>query len=240
MKTVALIFAGGMGKRMTSSSCPKQFMVIKGKPVIVHTLEKFAKSPFVDAIVVVCLSNYVGYLKNIIEEYRVNKVLSVIEGGRTGQESIFNGLSEIRRLAEGNPIVLIHDGVRPFISNETISENVKCAKKNGNAITVAQAIETIAVMEEGQTISEVYERSKCVLAKAPQTFYLQDILEVHKQAQEEGITDAVDSSSLMFKYGKKLFTVKCSGANIKITTPEDFYFARALFDIEEDKQLKKL
>lgn len=240
MATVALIFAGGVGKRMTSASCPKQFMTIKGKPIIIHTLEKFSGCSSVDSIVVVCLAGYEQKLGQLIRQYRIEKVSSIISGGASGQESIYKGLREIRRKFDGEPLVLIHDGVRPFIDQKTIEANISCAQRNGNAITVARAIETVAIVGQNKDIEDVYDRNKCVMAKAPQTFYLNDILFVHEKAIQEGYKDAVDSASLMFKYGRKLFTVRGSFSNIKITTPEDFYFARALFDMEEDVQLKKL
>lgn len=240
MTTVALIFAGGVGKRMTSASCPKQFMIIKGKPVIIHTLEKFSSCLCVDSIVVVCLKGYEEKLYQLIQHYRIKKVTSIIQGGISGQESIYRGLKEIRRKFDGDPLVLIHDGVRPFIDQKTITANVSCALRNGNAITVARAIETVAIVDQNNDIDDVYERNKCVMAKAPQTFHLDNILSVHEKAIEDGYKDAVDSASLMFKYGQRLFTVQGSFSNIKITTPEDFYFARALFDMEEDAQLKRL
>lgn len=240
MKAVALIFAGGVGKRMSNSSRPKQFIVINGKPIIIHTLERFALNDFIDSIVVVCLSGYINTLKGMVGEYRIPKIKSIVSGGQTGQESIYNGLIEIKKLYATNPLVLIHDGVRPFITNSLINDNIDCAIRNGNAITVAKAIETVAITGEKGNIQNIYDRRKCVVAKAPQTFYLDDILCAHEKARDEGVNDAIDSASLMYRYGEKLFTVPCSGVNIKITTPEDFYVARSIFNMEEDSQLKQL
>ena len=141
----AVIFAGGTGSRMNSKVLPKQFLKIYGKPVIIHTLEVFENCDEIDEIIVVILQGWERYLQCLLEQYRITKVKKVVTGGETGQQSIYNGLKEIR-----DGIVLIHDGVRPFISSKLIKENIEMAKVNKIAITCVKAKETLVSVEDNK------------------------------------------------------------------------------------------
>ena len=140
---IAVIFAGGTGKRMHSGAIPKQFLELHGKPLIVYTLEKFQNHQDIDAIVVVCLKSWIGKLEKLVNTYDLNKVRAVTPGGETPQESAFQGLLKVREFAKDDDIVLVHDGVRPLVDESTITKGIACTRKNGNAITVTPAIETI-------------------------------------------------------------------------------------------------
>lgn len=233
---IAVIFAGGTGQRMNTKVLPKQFLEVHGKPIIIYTLEKFDSHDDIDGIVIVCLADWTGYLDNLIEKFGIKKVKAVVSGGDTGQMSIFNGISKASELYSPDDIVLIHDGVRPVIDKEIISENISCARKNGCAVTVTPAIETIAV-KNGATVNEIMNRQNCWLAKAPQTFKLGDIYSAHIKAQEEGRTDFIDSASLMLNYGCELYVVEGKPDNIKITTPSDYYIFKAMLDAQENSQI---
>lgn len=234
---VAMIFAGGTGSRMNSKSRPKQFLELHGKPIIIYTLEKFENHNMIDAIVVVCLKSWIPFLENLLKKYNINKVVSVVPGGITGQDSIYYGLCEVERLYDSDSIVLIHDGVRPLIDEETITENITCAQLHGNAITVAPAVETITIRENKNEVGKIIDRSKCQLAKAPQTFVLEDIIEIHRRSQKDNYSQAIDSASLVSHYGYKLYTVVGPNENIKITTPADFFMFRAFMDAKENSQI---
>lgn len=235
--TSALIFAGGSGNRMNSRSRPKQFLQLYGKEIIIHTLENFQGHQAIDNMVVVCKKDWIGFLERLLAKYAIDKAKWIVPGGETGQESIFNGL---KCLAENNDdnksIVLVHDGVRPFINEETIDQCIKTVREKGSAITVTPAIETIC-QQDGGTIVEITDRSKCFLAKAPQCFFLEDIYANHLKAREEGKDNFIDSASLMHHYGTTLHTVEGNTDNIKITTPADFYTFRALYDARENQQI---
>lgn len=231
-----LIFAGGAGRRMNSRSKPKQFLKLYGKEIIIHTLENFQNHPEVDNIVVVCIRGWVNYLQNLLAQYGMDKVRLIVAGGRTGQESIYNGLCALSDFAPADSIVLVHDGVRPFVTDELISECIKSVKKNGSAITVTPATETIVALD-GKKIQNITDRSKCYLAKAPQCFYLGELLKAHEKALKDGKTDMIDSATLMKHYGHTLYVVEGSADNIKITTPADFYTFRALYDARENQQI---
>jgi len=234
---IALIFAGGTGQRMNSKTRPKQFLELHGKPIIIYTLENFDQHPDIDAIVVVCLKGWIYYLKKLLAKFAITKVTHIVEGGETGQNSIFNGLKVIHDNYPEDSVVLIHDGVRPLIDQQLITDNIECVLKHGSAISVSPAIETITLKSENGKVGEIIERSKCELAKAPQSFFLKDIYAAHLKAQADNYTEAIDSATLMRHYGHELYTVQSSPENIKITTPSDFYTFRAMLDARENSQI---
>ena len=231
-----LIFAGGAGRRMNSRSKPKQFLKLYGKEIIIHTLENFQNHPEVDNIVVVCIKGWVTYLQKLLAQYGIDKVRLIVAGGKTGQESIYNGLCALSDFAPADSIVLVHDGVRPFVTESLISDCIKSVKKYGSAITVTPATETIIELKD-KKIQNITDRNKCYLAKAPQCFYLGELLKAHEKALKDDKTDMIDSATLMKHYGHDLYVVEGSPDNIKITTPADFYTFRALYDVRENQQI---
>lgn len=143
---IAVIFAGGTGQRMNTASKPKQFLELHGKPIIIYTLEYFQKHSQIDDIIVVCLSSWIDYCKDLLYKYHITKVLKVVPGGNSGQESIFNGLEAAHQISnDKNTVVLIHDGVRPLINEKLITDCIDMVKNEGNAVTVSPAIETILI-----------------------------------------------------------------------------------------------
>ena len=237
MSNVAVIFAGGTGQRMNTRTRPKQFLELHGKPIIVYTLEAFNGHREIDGIVVVMLEEYIGYMNSLVKKYALDKVVRVVPGGRSGQESIYNGLCAARELYGDNDIVLIHDGVRPLIDEETITANIRSVTERGTAVTVTAAIETITMKDETGAVGTIIDRSQCELARAPQSFRLGEILGVHNRARKEGGLSFIDSASMMKYYGYKLYTVEGKPENIKITTPSDFYIFRAMVDARESSQI---
>ncbi|OOR99860.1 2-C-methyl-D-erythritol 4-phosphate cytidylyltransferase [Haemophilus paracuniculus] len=234
----AVIFAGGTGSRMKSSTKPKQFLELHGKPIIIYTLEHFESHPKIDNIVVVCIEEWIDYLQELLEKFHIKKVSKIVPGGKTGQMSIFNGLNALNDIKESDQdIVLIHDGVRPLINELTISNNIDCIKQNGNAITVKPVIETVIQVNDNNSITNVIDRDSCQTAVAPQGFFLKDIYQTHLNAQKENLFDFTDSATLMRYYGKQLYTIMGSSENIKITTPSDFYIFRAISELRENAQI---
>lgn len=235
---IGVIFAGGVGSRMKSKGRPKQFLEVHGKPIIVHTLEIFENNPEIDATIVVCISEWLDFMNDLVGKFNLKKVKSVVPGGETGQISIFNGLEAAEKIADGkDDIVLIHDGVRPLIDEELLSNNIKVVKESGSAITSVAAKETVVLINDNNEIEEVVDRTRSYIAKAPQSFFLSEILKIQRDAISKGITNAIDSSTLMGMYNKKLTIVEGPYENIKITTPDDFYTFKALFDAKENAQI---
>lgn len=236
---VAVIFAGGVGNRMHSKEKPKQFLEMYNKPIIIHTIEHFDNHDMIDEIVVVCVKEWIPYLEKLLYKFRIEKVKKIVPGGETGQLSIYNGLKAAKELeSDEETIVLIHDGVRPLINEKVITDNIESVKKNGSAITTAVVKETILVVnEKTSTIDYVPSRNNSRVARAPQSFWLNDILEAHEKSLSEGETNCIDSCTMMQKYGHNLFLVDGPGENIKITTPEDFYTMRAILEAKENAQI---
>lgn len=228
-----VIFAGGTGSRMNSKNLPKQFLKIYGKPVIIHTLEVFDSSPDIDNIVVVILSGWEDYMEELLKQYHIKKVKKIVSGGETGQQSIYNGLKEFD---EG--IVLIHDGVRPFISHQIIRQNIQVAEQKNIAITCVKAKETLVSVHENK-ISGILKRDVSYMARAPQTFKVELLKSAHHQAMADNDFSFVDSCAIVKHYfpEAEFNIVECGSDNIKITTQEDFYLAKAMFSLEEDEQL---
>lgn len=236
---VGIIFAGGVGSRMNSKEAkPKQFLEMHGKPIIIHTLELFEKHPDIDLITVACIESWIPHLENLVRQYNISKVKAIVPGGKNGQQSIYNALEAAENIV-GNEkcVALIHDGVRPLIKAKTISDNIEMVKKCGSSITTVPVKETIMVVSEDNSIDYIPDRNNSRLARAPQSFWLDEILETHRRALSDGFDNFIDSCTMMQHYGKKMFLVDGPQENIKITTPEDFYTMRTLLDAKENAQL---
>ena len=235
-KVKVLIFAGGAGRRMNARSLPKQFLQVYGKPVIIHTLEHFEYHEMIDEIVIVCLKNWIDELKGMLNRFGIRKVTIIVPGGKTGHKSIWEGLKAMRESTDDQDIVLIHDGVRPLITDELIESNIEAVRKYGNAITCEAARESVVVSTNGKDIQQVPNRDNMYVAKAPQSFYFGEIYRVYCQAQKDG-RKSIDSAHLCHMYGVPMHMVKSPRHNMKITDPVDYYVCRALFDAMESESI---
>ena len=234
---IALIFAGGVGTRMNTKAKPKQFLELHGKPIIVYTLELFQTHPEIDGIVIVMVAEWVDVMKELLARYQLTKVVEVVEGGETGQLSIFNGLKAAEKHFRADSTVLIHDGVRPLIDHDIITANIKQVQRSGNAITTSPTIETFVVVDDDMVVQEVPARKHSRLAKAPQSFVLSKIISIHRNALQDGITNSIDSCTLMSQYGYQVTLVEGPVENIKITTPTDYFMFRAIIESRENSQI---
>ena len=238
MKNIGVIFAGGVGNRMKSKTKPKQFLDIYGKPIIIHTLEHFENNDEIDGVVIACVKEWIPYLKELVYKFRIEKVKKIVEGGETVQLSIYEGLKAAKDVVGNeNAIVLIHDGVRPLINSKLLSDNIRSVKEHGSAITAGIVKETIVVLSDDGYIEQVPSRKNSRVAKAPQSFYLKDILGVHEKALSNGLFDSIDSCTLMKTYGFTLHMIDGPYENIKITTPDDYYTMRAIMQAKENAQI---
>lgn len=233
----AIIFAGGTGQRMNTKTRPKQFLELHGKPIIIYTLEHFDRHELIDGIIVVCVKDWIDYCQELVDRFKIEKVKSIIPGGETGLLSRYEGVKKAKELYPDDTICLMHDGVRPMIDHDIITANIESVEKYGSGVTVAPAIETIAVKGEDNKVGQIIDRSSCQMAKAPQSFRLKELFKVHKEAIDSGMTDCIDTAYLMQLKGYDVYTVEGSAENIKITTPTDFYTFRALMDIRENSQI---
>lgn len=234
---IAIIFAGGSGIRM-GAGVPKQFLEINGKPVIIHTLQLFQYHNEIDKIYLAVIKDYISYMQDLINEYHLTKVVSVLPGGETAQDSIYNLLI---KAASENPldsIVLVHDGVRPFVSYDVISQNIEGVKKYGTAITSTPCYETVIISKDGKEVNTVPLRKETYTAQAPQSFYLKDIIAAHDYARNcpSKYENMVDACTIFTSQGRKVHLIEGNRGNIKVTTPEDVYIFRALLQYQENEQ----
>ena len=235
---IAIIFAGGTGQRLKSGqdATPKQFLKIHNKPIIIHTLELFQEHPQIDKIYIAIHPDYYDYMSELVKHYYITKTAGIVEGGATGQDSIYNALKLAQSQNPDDSIVLIHDGVRPNITPEVITQNIECATENGNAITSTSCFETILISENGVNPKHVPYRKNTYSAQAPQSFRLGEIVQAHETTRKTNpnYTDIVDSCTLYKTLGKETYMIKGNRGNIKITTIEDLYILRALIRYKED------
>ena len=240
MTNIAIVFAGGTGQRMKANvdSLPKQFLKINEKPIIIHTLELFEKHPEIDKIYIAIHPDYYDYMHDLVKHYYITKTAKIVNGGATGQDSIYKALKSAQEENDTNSIVLIHDGVRPNITAEVISRTIECAQKKGNAITCTNSFETILISEDNISPTTVPYRKNTYSAQAPQAFNLGEIVEAHETIRKTNpdYTDIVDSCTLFNTLGKKTYMIPGNRGNIKITTIEDLYLLRALIRFKEDAE----
>lgn len=247
-KNIAIIFAGGSGERM-GSGIPKQFIEVEGKPIIIHTLEIFEEHPLVDAIYVACRSDYIKKLERMTKKSFITKISGIVPGGMTGQESIYKGLKAAFDSEGPDNVVLIHDGVRPCITPDTITRNIEVQREKGTAITCNKFFETPAISKDSTMVDSLIDREEMYVVQAPQTFNLGEIISEHDKLREINPTykGVIDSCTLMKNAGKDIFLVEGNRGNIKVTTPEDLYVFRAMLDYKEyrealglsDKEIKE-
>lgn len=242
MKNVAVIFAGGIGSRMKNTDKPKQFLELDSKPIIIHTIEKFDSCSMIDSIAIACKKEYIDYLYDLLNLFGILKVKWIVPGGETGQLSIFNALDAVYKdeNVDKDAVVLIHDGVRPIIDNQLILENIVTARTYGNAITVVNAAETIFVSHDKHNIDDLLKRENVYYARAPQTFFLRDIYDLHIKEMEKGHYNNIDSCSIMHSYGYSLNFVQSKTSNIKITTYEDYYIFKALYELDKKRRQEEM
>ncbi len=235
----AIILAAGVGQRMRNGGLPKQFLKLMGKPIVIYTLEKFEQCDEIDKVIVVCHGSYTDYMQNLLNLYQIKKVEQIIVGGSDRQSSLQRGLDEIITLGgTDGDIVVIHDGVRPLVSPTIIHENIRVAKQYGCAITVHPVTETVVITDNDDARMENFKkRADTYSMTAPQTFQLGKIIEAYKKTNnmEQNEMPLLDAAMVYAETGGDVHLVKEQGANIKITTPEDYYFLKAMLELEENK-----
>ena len=223
-RVVAVIPAGGTGARM-GADVPKQFLPLGGVPMLLHSLRAFDRAPSVDAVIlVVPHEERRRALTDVIERYGVKKVQKVIAGGETRQQSVYNGLKETDPDVE---IVVVHDAVRPFVTEDLIERSIEAARKGGGAIVAIPMKDTPKQAGPDRQIQRTLDRTELWLAQTPQTFRRDLLLEAYEKAAIERL-QATDDAALVERLGHKVGIVAGTWENIKITTQEDLVIAEAI------------
>lgn len=237
---IALLTAAGSGTRM-HQDIPKQFIHVDNKPVIIYTLEAFQKHPSIDAIIVVTIDSWTDVLWAYAKQFNITKLKWVVPGGDTGQESIFNGLKKLREELgdDDNNVVMIHDGNRPLVSTEIISDSLVTFIKYGSSVAVIPCTEVVFESDDGVSSHVSTPRERLFRTQTPHTYKLNTLYNAHLEAQEKGITNTAASCMLMKELGKETYFSKGSEENLKITTLDDLKIFKALLNTTQDKWIKE-
>jgi 2-C-methyl-D-erythritol 4-phosphate cytidylyltransferase len=230
IKTVAVIPAAGAGLRMGGGTA-KQFLEVDGRPILALTLEKFQACTKIDSIILVVPLAEINFCKTeIVERYNLDKVENIVLGGERRQDSIRFGLEASNGEYE---LVVIHDGVRPFIDRKLIERSIEAAKIHRAVITALPAKETVKKVDKSGFVIKTYERRDVWLVQTPQVFMYEDIMSAHEKAVSEGWDDVTDDASLIEKMGIPVKVIPGSEYNIKVTTPQDMELARHLLELSK-------
>ena len=242
MKKIAIILAGGVGNR-TGQDIPKQFLNVDDKPIIIYTLEAFQNNPSIDEIEVVCKEGWHDILRAYAKQFNINKLKYVITGGESSQESIKLGLFNLEDKIEKNDIVIIHDGVRPLVDEEVLSDVVATCEKYGNAVTSLPYNEQIFVVDKNDSsITNKYvPRDSLRRVSTPQAYQFGEIDDAYHYAYDNniGIGESTYANTLMVDLGKTLHFAAGSDKNIKITTRDDIEIFKAYVKADKDNNWLK-
>lgn len=224
-----IITAGGVGSRM-KLNVPKQFYEIDGVPLIALTIKKFQEHPLVDRIYIVCLNSHMSLMNKIVERFSFSKVTDIVAGGANGQESIFNGLQAIPDDPEG--IVIVHDGNRPLVSDDVITDCIDTVIAKGNAIAQVTCKEALLVVDGEESSVTSYPRDNVRRTQTPHGFMLSELKEAHSIANRLGIKNTIASCTLFQSLSKRVYFSRGEEKNIKITTPDDLEVLKMYLKME--------
>ncbi|NLW56750.1 MAG: 2-C-methyl-D-erythritol 4-phosphate cytidylyltransferase [Firmicutes bacterium] len=234
---IAVILAGGIGNRMGIVDKPKQFIDVYGKPIIVHTLEVFDNHPEIDAIAVVCLSEWMDDLRILIRKYEINKVKWLVEGGETRQLSVYNAVKTLSQECSEDDILVVHDSVRPLVTHKIISSNIAGARQFGAVDTVVPSADTIVRSVDGERIKEVPLRKELYLGQTPQSFRLSLLRRAHEKARAENNLDSTEDCQLVLELGEEIHLVQGEKLNFKITSFDDLLLLKAVIKLGKTELL---
>lgn len=230
-KIFGVILAGGKGTRMGNVEKPKQFMEIGGKPIIAHTIEKFAVNPSFDEVIVLSPKQWIHHTEDIVRRYVPEcRNVTVIVGGDSRNETIMNSIRYIEETygLEEDTVIVTHDSVRPFVSHRILEENIEAATRYGACDTVVPATDTIVCSTDKQVISDIPDRSTMYQGQTPQSFKAKKLKELYEGLTEEEKQILTDACKILVLKGEKVYLVEGEVWNIKITYPYDIKVAEAL------------
>lgn len=230
------ILAGGTGKRMNIADLPKQFLLLKDKPIIIHTIEKFLINSRFDKIYIGVHQNWISHMNDLIDKYNLDKTkLVVVAGGKDRSDTILNVIYEIRKIFEKSDkdIIVTHDSVRPFVTKRIIDDNIDSAMKYGACDTVVNSVDTIVVSNDNNMISEIPNRSFMYQGQTPQSFNLDLILDLYKKLDDNEKNILTDACKVCVMKGIPVKLVMGEYSNFKITTINDYKVAQAMMEAKK-------
>lgn len=234
---IALILAGGSGSR-TAQDIPKQFINIYDKPLIIYTLENFQRHPEIDGILVVCIDGWHEVLRVYAKQYKITKLKWIISGGLDGQESTQKGVEALSEVCSDTDVILVHDAIRPFITEDVITDAIKKCMQKGSGLSAIRCQETIVRTEDGKSGTEGIARTEIMRVQTPQAYRYGRALWAYQEADRIGIKGEVYINTLMLRLGEKLYFSKGTEKNVKITTVDDLEIFKALLKTEREEWIK--
>ena len=216
----AIILAGGVGSRMGVDK-PKQFLMVREKPIISYCFDIFQNHSEIDKIVVVVSEEWQGFVEEYAQKFGVTKLCGYAPAGKTRQHSIYNGLKCIEQNAPDTDIVIVHDAARPLVSDQIISDCIKGATEFDGAMPVISVKDTVYQSKDGKKIGQLLKRSELFAGQAPESFKFRKYLDIHNEVSDEEIASTAGSSEIAYRHGMEISMVKGSERNLKITTIED-------------------
>lgn len=234
---IALVIAGGSGKRM-GQDVPKQFITVFEKPILIYTLENFQRHEQIDAIAVVCIAGWEDRLRAYAAEYGIDKLKWIFHGGETGQESIRNGVMALNEICSEEDIVVVHDGIRPMMDPDVLTNVLETCKRHGNAVSSLPYNEQIFLTEDGLTASQYIPRDMIRRVSTPQAYRYGKLNWAYREAfaRNIGIGPSTYTNTLMTELGERLYFADGSEKNIKLTTQEDLEIFEALLRLDRQKR----
>ena len=232
--TTALILAGGLDIRF-QLNIPKQFVNVDNRPLIIYTLEQFQQSSDVDEIIVMCLEGWQEMVRVYVKQFNLSKVNTILEGGKNVQESTYLGLQYIKKNAKPGDIVIIHDAIRPLVTEDIISKSIQMCRKKGMGVAATPILDTIIHSVNQQEGYHSIKRDEIMKVQTPQTFDLEYLWKMHEKALAEGRTGAWDNCSLLTELGEKVIFSEGSDLNLRINTTEDVEMFQALYKKFQNK-----
>ena len=200
---------------------PKQFYEINGKPIILYTLESFQNMKCIDEICVVYLEGYKTFFTNLIKTYKLDKIKYLTPGGSTNQMSIYNGLLCLKNIISDDDVIIIHDGIRPLVDEEVVSNNIDVCVEKGNAVAVIPCNEAMLFSENGLSSLNSIERSNVWKTQTPHSMRYMDMLNLVESVINKGITNSVAICTMLIECNHKVYFSKGNNLNFKLTNPED-------------------
>lgn len=231
----ALILAGGMDPRF-KMEVPKQFVNVFNRPIIVYTMEIFQKHPEIDEILVACLDGWQEMVRAYSRQFNISKLTKIISGGRDAQESTYKGLQMLKDKMGRGDIVIVHDAIRPMVSDELISSSIQMCKKTRMGVAAVYIMDTIMRSGNGKEGNESINRYEIMKVQTPQAFDFDYIWSLHNEALKEECMGAWDNSTMITRMGQKVYFSEGSELNLKINTVEDVEMFKALYRMKHSEE----
>ncbi len=235
---VGLILAGGVDPNFRMD-IPKQFVIVENRPVIVYTMQVFQNHPKIDMILVSCLSGWQEMVRAYARQFNISKLTEIVVGGADAQESTRNGVARLREICRPDDIVVVHDAIRPLVTDDLITDSIRSCQEKGMGVAAVRSMDTIMLTKDGVASRDTISRYDFRRIQTPQSYRLNYLWEMHEKAKEKGIQYCVDNNSVMARLGETVYFSKGSDFNIKINTVEDVEMFKALYHMKKQRKKQK-